>query len=49
MRIAVTRRIRAAIEQLGKLHPVLGEHLEGSVRTGFTCCYSPVDHPDRLR
>src|SRR5262249_8847455 len=39
MRIAVTRRIRAAIEQLGKLYPALGEHLERSVRTGFTCCY----------
>ena len=46
MRIAVTRRIRAAIEQLGKLHPALGDHLERSVRTGLTCCYSPVDHPD---
>ena len=41
MRIAVTRRIRAAIEQLGKLHPALGEHLERSVRTGFTCGDSP--------
>ena len=49
MRIAVTRRIRAAIEQLGKLHPALGEHLERTVRTGFTCCYSPVEHPDRSR
>jgi hypothetical protein len=47
MRIAVTRRIRAAIEQLGKLHPALGEHLERSVRTGFTCCYAPVEHPVR--
>src|SRR5262245_15167354 len=43
MRIAVTRRIRAAIEQLGKLDPALGEHLESSIRTGFTCCYSPVE------
>jgi hypothetical protein len=49
MRIAVTRRIRAAIEQLGKLHPALGEHLEASVRTGFTCCYSPVEHPAQSR
>jgi hypothetical protein len=49
MRIAVTRRIRAAIEQLGKLHPALGEHLERSVRTGFSCCYAPVEHGDRLR
>jgi hypothetical protein len=49
MRIAVTRRIRAAIEQLGKLHPGLGDHLERSVRTGFTCCYSPVEHPDHSR
>ena len=47
MRLAVTRRIRAAIEQLGKLHPALGEHLERSVRTGFSCSYVPVEHPDR--
>jgi hypothetical protein len=43
MRIAVTRRIRAAIEQVGKLHPALGEHLERRVRTGFTCAYLPVE------
>ena len=49
MRLAVTRRIRAAIEQLGKLHPALGEHLERSVRTGFSCCYVPVERPDRAR
>jgi hypothetical protein len=49
IRVAVTRRIRAAIEQLGKLHPALGAHLEQSVRTGFTCCYSPVGSPDRSR
>jgi hypothetical protein len=49
VRIAVSRRIRAAIEQLGKLHPALGEHLDRSIRTGFTCCYSPVEHPERSR
>jgi hypothetical protein len=49
IRTAVTRRIRAAIEQLGKLNPALGAHLERSVRTGFTCCYSPVGPPDRSR
>lgn len=49
MRIAVTRRIRAAIEQLGKLDPALGEHLSRSVRTGFSCCYAPVGHLDRSR
>jgi len=47
VRIAVTRRIRAAIDQLGKLHPGLGEHLQRSVRTGFACCYAPVEPPDR--
>ncbi len=47
MRIAVTRRIRAAIEQLGKLHPALGEHLQRSVRTGLACSYLPVEPPDR--
>ncbi len=49
IRIALTRRIRAAIEQLGKLNPALGEHLSRSVRTGFTCCYAPVEHLDRSR
>jgi hypothetical protein len=49
MRLAVTRRIRAAIEQLGKLHPALGEHLERSIRTGFSGCYLPVERPDRAR
>jgi non-specific serine/threonine protein kinase len=47
MRIAVTRRIRAAIEHLGKLHPALGDHLERSVRTGFACCYAPGAGPER--
>src|SRR5262245_2124249 len=49
MRLAVTRRIRAAIEQIGKLHPALGEHLERNVRTGFTCCYAPVEHSEHSR
>jgi non-specific serine/threonine protein kinase len=49
IRIAVTRRIRAAIDQLAKLHPALGDHLERSVRTGFTCCYMPLGHPDHSR
>ena len=48
MRVAVTRRIRAAIEQVGKQHPTLGEHLRRSVRTGITCCYTPAA-PDATR
>jgi hypothetical protein len=48
VRVAVTRRIRAAIEQVGKHHPTLGEHLRRSVRTGLTCCYAPAA-PDASR
>lgn len=41
VRVAVTRRLRAAITQIGRHHPVLGEHLESNVRTGYFCAYAP--------
>lgn len=43
-RTAVTRRIRNAIGRLAEYHPILGRHLEASVRTGTLCAYRP-EHP----
>jgi predicted ATPase len=40
-RSAVTHRVRTAIRQLGRLHPLLGRHLTNSVRTGTYCSYRP--------
>jgi hypothetical protein len=38
-RIAVSRAIRRAIDQIAKADPVIGEHLVGSVYTGRQCSY----------
>jgi predicted ATPase len=40
-RSAVTRRIREAMRRVGDVHPALGEHLAGTVRTGRWCAYEP--------
>jgi tetratricopeptide (TPR) repeat protein len=40
-RAAVTRAIRQAIERIGEHHARLGEHLDGTVRTGTYCAYAP--------
>jgi tetratricopeptide (TPR) repeat protein len=40
-RVAVTKRIRAAIVQIAAASPALGEHLTASVRTGVHCVYDP--------
>jgi uncharacterized protein DUF4118 len=45
-RTAVTKRVRNAIEKIGKTTPSLGRHLATSIKTGYFCCYNP--HPDRL-
>jgi len=41
LRAAITRRIRAAIEQIAKHHPALGAHLTANVSTGYFCSYVP--------
>jgi non-specific serine/threonine protein kinase len=41
MRVAITRRIRAAIRQIAIQHPGLGAHLMATVRTGYRCAYIP--------
>lgn len=39
-RVAVTKRIRSAIANIGAHHVSLGRHLSTSVRTGTWCCYT---------
>lgn len=43
-RSAVTHRVKAAIRQIAKLHPQLGNHLTHAVSTGTYCSYRP-EHP----
>ncbi len=40
-RSGVTRAIRQGIARIGEHHPELGEHLNGTVRTGTYCAYVP--------
>lgn len=40
-RLAVTWRIRKAIQTIEKAHPALGRHLKVSVKTGTFCTYNP--------
>jgi hypothetical protein len=40
-RISVTNRIREIQEIIKKEHPALGQHLINSIKTGFSCSYTP--------
>jgi tetratricopeptide (TPR) repeat protein len=40
-RSGVTRAVRQGISRIGEHHPQLGEHLDGTVRTGTYCAYVP--------
>lgn len=40
-RVAVTMRIRGAIDQIEKEHYALGRHLSHSIETGRFCSYEP--------
>lgn len=40
-RKAVSARIRDAVDRLADVHPVLGRHLQATVRTGTLCSYAP--------
>ncbi|MEV4145884.1 AAA family ATPase [Amycolatopsis sp. NPDC049691] len=40
-RTAVTARVRATIDRIGRVHPELGRHLRAAVRTGSLCAYEP--------
>lgn len=48
-RVAITRRIRAAITQISKHHPTLGAHLTATVSTGYRCVYGPRGGPPATR
>jgi hypothetical protein len=39
--MSVSRTIKTVIEKLREGHPVLGEHLEQTVKTGTYCSYCP--------
>jgi hypothetical protein len=42
-RVRVTRALREAIARIATAHPLLGEHLARSVRTGTYCSYAPTE------
>ncbi|MBI1815906.1 MAG: hypothetical protein HYR72_13080 [Deltaproteobacteria bacterium] len=44
-RLAVTKRVKAAIGNITEYHPILGYHLGVTIRTGARCAY----HPDPER
>ena len=43
-RLAVTKRIKAAVEKIQEHHPALGQHLVASIKTGSRCAYLPGPH-----
>jgi hypothetical protein len=40
-RLAVTKRIRGALDRIRAEHPALWSHLSGAIRTGQYCSYTP--------
>jgi TolB-like protein/Tfp pilus assembly protein PilF len=45
-RSAVTQRIKSAIKKIAEVHPVLGNHLERTIKTGVYCAYLPEQETD---
>jgi hypothetical protein len=43
-RLAVTKRIKAAIHKIEQHHTALGLHLIASIKTGYQCAYLPDPH-----
>jgi predicted ATPase len=41
-RVAVTKRIKAALRKIQTAHPPLAAHLKGSITTGYFCAYTPI-------
>ncbi|MGE0827664.1 MAG: response regulator [Candidatus Binatia bacterium] len=41
VRVNVTKVMKAVIRKIQVLHPVLGQHLNATVKTGLFCSYSP--------
>ncbi len=45
-RLAVTKRIKAAIDRIRHANPALARHLAGTITTGYFCSYTPkADSP----
>lgn len=40
-RVNVTKALKAALKQIGKVQPALGQHLRQTIRTGTYCSYAP--------
>lgn len=40
-RVTVTKGIRAVMDRIDNVHPVLGTHLRATIRTGYFCSYTP--------
>lgn len=45
-RSAVTQRIKSAIKKITEVHPVLGNHLQRTIKTGMYCAYLPEQETD---
>ena len=43
-RLAVTKRIKAAVKRIEQHHAVLGLHLVATIKTGYQCAYLPDPH-----
>jgi hypothetical protein len=43
-RLAVTKRIKAAVKKIEQHHATLGAHLVASIKTGYQCAYLPDPH-----
>jgi len=43
-RLAVTKRIKAAVKKIEQHHTALGPHLIATIKTGYQCAYLPDPH-----
>ena len=41
-RLAVTKRIKAALAKIRQANPALASHLTAAITTGYFCCYAPT-------
>jgi class 3 adenylate cyclase len=41
-RLAVTKRIKAALAKISDVNPALAQHLTAAITTGYFCCYAPT-------
>jgi hypothetical protein len=40
-RFSVSKSLRSAVKRIGQAHPVLGDHLAATLKTGYFCSYTP--------